>query len=1039
MISVLGSYPTKQQLLTPGNRWRTCTALAIHMLLVCLPWFSTTATASDYLLDMLEHHRWTVADEGPSQVGALAQTRDGYLWLGTNDSLYRFDGLDFARYTPPDGNPLGIISVLKAEDEGLWAGLRTGGISLITDTGITTYPVSAGLPGGVVYSIAKDHSGAVWIAANDGLARFDGNAWQRIGTDWNFPGRHARAVLVDRDGTLWAANEDRLFYLPSGARAFVDAGIAVGWVSQMAQAPDGAIWMAERYGGSLRRIVPSEGDAATQVTVIDGANGLLFDSAGAIWVGTSGKGVRYVPASASLNALSITDALDHQEAFMAKDGLSADNVLPILEDVDGNIWVGTSAGLDRFRPSAMVSAAFPHNAQNFALVAGAAGSVWAGTSNLPAMRLSSTGLTTLDIPAPISNAFGDANGDIWMAGSNGIWRAQGDKIERVASLPTQDALDSAVRAMTLDQAGDLWVSINRKGLFVLRDGRWSIVAPPNADPSQLMPVSATTDPLGRLWFGYRNNLIVTHDGKVQRHWGADEGLKVGHVTAMLHQGHLTWVGGQRGVAFFDGERFHSLHLPDNGLFDNIYAILAVPPREPEGDGSYDLWLHGKAGVYQLTARELKRAIADPLYQIGYRSYEVIGGLANDPHQVLPLPTAVRSTDGRLWFSTSKGVTWIDPTRYVQSKAAPKVVIQSFNVDGKEPPPSELSRLGAEPRSIEISYTALSLSGMQGLHFRYLLEGFDTDWQQAGSKRSAIYTGLGPGDYRFRVLASNQDGLLSTEEAVLSFSIRPVFYHTPLFIVLSGLAVVSVLWMLHRFNIRRSAQNLRDRLEERHAERERIARELHDTLLQGVQGLMLSFQAATEQIPSTHPARGRMERALDRADQVLVEARERVNNLRDLNEPALNLIDAFAAVTSELQLEGSTRFTLSSHGTPLPLHPIVGEESYRIGCEAIMNAFRHANAQNVEIQIVYTKHAFQLSVGDNGSGINPQYLPPNIRPNHWGLHGMLERAEKIGGRLSIQRGAHSGTEIQLTVPAATAYRRIPRRLSQWLRVLTQLRP
>jgi ligand-binding sensor domain-containing protein len=146
------------------------------MLLIGLPWFSTAVTASDYLLDKLEHHRWTVADEGPSQVGALAQTRDGYLWLGTNDSLYRFDGLDFARYTPPDGKPLGIISVLKAEDEGLWVGLRAGGMSLITDTGITTYSVSAGLPGGVVYSIAKDHSGAVWVAANDGLARFDGNA-----------------------------------------------------------------------------------------------------------------------------------------------------------------------------------------------------------------------------------------------------------------------------------------------------------------------------------------------------------------------------------------------------------------------------------------------------------------------------------------------------------------------------------------------------------------------------------------------------------------------------------------------------------------------------------------------------------------------------------------------------------------------------------------------------------------------------------------------------------------------------------------------
>lgn len=1003
-----------------------------------MQWFSPTVTAADYLLDKLEHHRWTVADEGPNQVGALAQTRDGYLWLGTNDSLYRFDGLDFAQYTPPDSKPLGIISVLKAEDEGLWAGLRAGGISLITDTGITRYPVSSGLPGGVIYSIAKDRSGAVWIAANDGLARFDGNAWQRIGTEWNFPGRNARAVLVDRDGTLWAANEDRLFYLPSGAKAFIDAGIAVGWVSQMAQAPDGAIWMVERYGGSLRRIVPNDGDAVTQVTVIDGAQSLLFDSAGALWVGTNGKGLRYVPASNSLGTLSLADAFGHQEEFLVKNGLSADNILPILEDVDGNIWVGTRSGLDRFRPSALVSAAFPHSAQNLALVAGAAGSVWAGTSNLPAMRLSSTGLASLDIPAPISNAFSDVSGNIWMAGSKDIWRAHGDKIERVASLPTQDGLDSAVRAMTLDQAGNLWVSINRKGLFVLRSGRWSMVAPPNADPSQLMPVTATTDPLGRLWFGYRNNLIVTHDDKVQQHWGADEGLKVGHVTAMLHQGGLTWVGGQRGVAFFDGERFHSLHLPDNGLFDNIYAILAVPPRESEGEGSYDLWLHGKAGVYQLTAREVNRAIADPQYQIRYRSYEVMGGLANDPHQVLPLPTAVRSTDGRLWFSTSKGVTWIDPTRYVQSKAAPKVVIQSLNVDGKEPRPSELSQLGAKPQRIEISYAALSLSGMQGLHFRYMLEGFDTDWQQAGSKRSAIYTGLGPGDYRFRVLASNQDGLLSTEEAVLSFSIEPVFYRTPLFLMLSGLAVASILGVLHRFNIRRSAQNLRDRLEERHAERERIARELHDTLLQGVQGLMLSFQAATEQIPNTHPARCKMERALDRADQVLVEARERVNNLRDLNEPALNLINAFAAVTCELQLEGSTSFTLSSHGTPLPLHTIVGEESYRIGYEAIMNAFRHANAKNVEIRIIYSQHSFQLSVGDNGSGINPQYLPPNIRPNHWGLHGMLERAQKIGGRLSIQRGAHSGTEIQLTVPALTAYRRTPRRLSLWLRALTQLR-
>lgn len=546
---------------TGGNGRRAGTVLVIPLLLACLSLCSASVTASGGSLDRHEHHRWTVVDDGPSQVGTLAQTRDGHLWLGINDSLYRFDGLHVTRYTPPDGKSLGIVSALKAADEGLWAGLRSGGMSLITDIGLVSYPVSAGLPGGVVHGIAKDRGGAVWVAANDGLARFDGTAWQRIGIDWNMPGRHARAVFVDREGTLWAANEDRLFYLESGTRTFIDAGITVGWVT-------------ERFGDSLRRILPATGGEPVQVNVIDHANGLLFDGTGAMWIGTSGKGIR---------------------------------------------------------------------------------------------------------PAP--------------------------------------------------------------------------------------------------------------------------GIQ---------------------------ERDHKL----------------------------------------------------------------------------------------------------------------------------------------------------------------------------------------------------------------SFRIQPVFYRTPLFLVLCGIVVVGILWLLHRFNLHRSAEHLHARLEERHTERERIARELHDTLLQGVQGLMLSFQVVTEQIPSTHPARCKMEKALDRADQVLAEARDRVNDLRDLNQPTQDLMDALSTITCELQREGNAHFVLSSRGSPRPLHPIVWEESYRIGREALVNAARHAHAQNVEIRIFYTRHAFQLTIADDGKGIDPQFLPPNARPRHWGLCGMQERTRKIGGRLSIQRGVQCGTEIQLTVPAPTAYRHAPRRftlrLPAWIR-------
>ena len=1031
VTTISSAYLTDEPLLVRKKLWREFMALAICLLTILMLLHSKESLASEHRLDKFDHQRWIRADEAPSQIGALAQTRDGYLWLGTNDTLYRFDGSRFERYTPPNSEPLGIVSSLKAEDEGLWVGLRKGGVSLITETGLTSYSADTGLPRGVVYGISKDRDGAIWIAAHEGLARFNGKTWQRIGSDWNFPGQHAHAVFLDRAGTLWAANEKRLFYLPSGARKFIDTGIAVDRVSQIAQAPDGAIWLAERYGGMLRRIVPGDRVTVTLKTVIDGANGLLFDSKGALWVGTSRSGIRYVSLSDD-DSQSIRDVIGMAEELTVKDGLSAYTVRAMLEDADGNIWVGTSTGLDRFRPSAMVRAAFPENGLNFALAAGADGSVLAGTSNLPAMRLSTQGLEQLDVPAPIRSAFSDPEGNVWLAGTNGIWRVKNGNAERIASLPTADEPDSAVRAMTLDRAGNLWVSINRTGLFVLRDGRWSKMPPPNDDPSQLMPVTASIAPQGRLWFGYRNNLIVTYDDDGERHWGANEGLQIGHVTAILHQGGQTWVGGERGMALFDGKRFQSLRLPDNGLFDNIYAIVATPSNEQQSGDSYDLWLHSKSGIFLLTASELQRTITDPGHYISYRSYETMGGLANDPHQVLPLPTAVRSTDGLLWFTTSSGVIRIDPAQHARKQATAKPFIESFIVDGTEPAASQLSRLGPQPKRIEIAYSALNLSGHQGLHFRYQLEGFDTDWHRVAAVRQAIYTDLGPGNYRFRVRTTNPDGVLSTEEASLRFIIRPVFYRDPLFILLCGIVVAGALWMLHRFNMQRATEKLRTRLQERHAERERIARELHDTLLQSVQGLALTFQAAADSLPPTDPARSKMENALDRADLVLEEARNRVSELRDASDSGMNLITAFTELTHELQPKTTMNFTVSSQGAPRPLHPIVGEECYRIGHEALVNTVQHANAQNVEVRVIYTHQAFQINVSDDGDGIEPQYMPPNIRPGHWGLRGMLERAQKIGGRLSVRRRVHRGTAIELTVPASTAYQQNQRSLIQWLR-------
>jgi signal transduction histidine kinase/ligand-binding sensor domain-containing protein len=1010
-----------------SRRWRGPAAL-----LLALPGLlASGAQAQVRSLDQLEHRRWAAADGGPSQVGAMAQTRDGYLWLGTNESLFRFDGFRFVRYEAAGLNTLNIVASLLAVDDELWVGLRFGGVRVIGAGGMREHLPGPDLPEGAIYGLARDRAKAVWVAADDGLARYDGTRWERIGSGWGFPGKKARAVFVDSGGTLWAANENRLLYLPRGARRFIDSALALDWVSQIAQAHDGAIWLTERYSGKIHRVLLLNGQLSSATLASDTpAIGLLFDRAGGLWISTTGNGVQYVAKPSGIDAIST------RITFSARDGLSSDFIWTMLEDGEGNLWVGSNAGLDRFRQRALMPASFPGGSLNFALVAGNDGSLWAGPSNRPAMRLKEGAMTLLDMPAPVSCAMRDADGTIWMGGPSGIWRSRGARLEKFADLPPAALAESSVRAMVRDAGGDLWVSFNRLGLFRLHHGAWIATPPSSPSANQRMPVSASADASGRLWFGYRDNLLVTRDGDErqggEKRWGEADGMHIGHVTAITHHGSRTWIGGQRGIGYIDGQRYHALRLPDNGLFANIYAIIVVPLKDGSGD---DLWVHSRSGIFQLSAAELARAYADASYRIRYRSYDLMGGLANDPYQVLPLPTAVRSRDGRLWFSTSNGVAWIDPDRPHPEQAGPAVLIESVQVDGVRAAAGAAATLPAGAQRIVIDYTALSLSAPERLNFRYRLDGYDIGWQDAGRQRQAVYTGLGAGSYRFRVLAHNQDGLPSTREAVFDFAIPPALYRQPLFLLLAGSLGFGALWMLYRINMRRAAERLRERIEERHSERERIARDLHDTLLQGVHGLILRFQAIVYTIPAGSPARHSLEDALDRADQVLIEGRDRVRDLRigavDLSE----LHDALHKLGTELEQKGGARFALAVRGTPAQLRPLVRDEVYQVGHEAIVNAFRHAHALHVKVDIDYGARLFLMTVGDDGLGIEERYRTPQGRPDHWGLRGMHERVARIGAQLAIESDPARGSEIRLAIKAQLAYRRTPRRLFAWLRTRT----
>lgn len=985
--------------------------------LLTLLW-STVAVAQvngrERRIGQFYHSRWTVKDGAPGQVSALAQTPDGFLWMASAAALYSFDGVHFRRFEPPDDHPFSSIQTLYvAPDGALWMGFIHGAVARLKDGQVTRYGEAQGLPLSQVVSFATDVQGDLWASTSlRGVYRLNGSQWERIAEGWGLPSaeHRGRAMFVDRDGALWLALANKVYYLEQHGRAFRDTGIAVKWASRMTQAPDGTLWVADPTG-PVRPIglpggKPYPGAGSLEVQ----SAGLLFDREGSLWVTSLGDGVRRIAHPEHWGERRISRLDEAGEPFTEKDGLSSDYTWPILEDREGNLWVGTSGGLDRFRHSTLVLAEFPRGSHDFAIAVGDDGALWAGTTNRPLMRLRDRTVDTFDIGAPILASYRDRDGQVWLGAENGLWRIQDDKPVRVADLPAP--APAYIHAMTKDAEGTLWVSLIGGGLFQLREGTWTSLEARAELRAQERIMVLATDAQGRVWLGQTQELLRVEGKDVRRHGRAD-GLEVGIVTS-LSAGQRLWVGGQFGLAYFDGQRFHTLAVEDDEPLRGVSAIIELP------DSS--LWVHAVSGILHLSAKELARVLATPdSAALRCERFDFLDGLPARPTLLRPLPTAVRGTDGRLWFATSNGVVWIDPTRIFRNPLPPPVAIHAVRVDGQwlPPGPGPLT-LREQTTNIEIDYTALSLSIPERVRFRYRLEGVDTAWQDVGGRREAYYSHLPPGNYRFQVLATNNDGVWNETGATLEFILPPAFFQTWWFRALCGAVVVVALWLLYLLRLRQVRARLRRLLEERHHERERIARELHDTLLQGVHGLVLRFQAASELVPEGHPARVAMERSLERADQVLVEGRDRVMDLRTAMVDPGELSTVFTRLGEELGQGQPIAFQVVVEGTPTGLDPLVHDEVFHIGREALLNAFQHANARRIEVELTYDFTQLRLRVRDDGRGIEEAFLQAGGKPGHWGLSGMRERALKLGASLDLRGREKAGTEVELRVPASTAY-------------------
>uniref|UniRef100_B0T7L7 Histidine kinase n=1 Tax=Caulobacter sp. (strain K31) TaxID=366602 RepID=B0T7L7_CAUSK len=998
---------------------RTAARLLLTLAVLLGPFVGDRTLALDPArgITQFKHTSWTAEDGAPTNIWDIAQSPDGYLWLGAARGLYRFDGVTFEPIPLADNDyshSQHINALLVARSGELWVGYRRGGVAVFRDGKLRELP---GTDRVGVLTMAQDQDGVVWVGVSDGqqnLARVVNGKLQSIDSSWNLPPGFVMDLHVSRDGTLWVAIDGSLSFLRRGAKRFERTDIVLGKGAGLTEDAGGRLWVADSLGARpLPNVAQGENPTpgSTLYEVSDSARyaRILFDRDGSLWGTTFATGIFRVAKPAAVSGSERTSPV-RAETYEAKDGLSSNKAVPILQDREGNVWIGTSAGLDRLRTANVVVEPGVARSSRFGYLqfADKDGVVHVADSDTlyrAAPRQPPKVIRDhLDNPTALCQ---DKTGAIWLGTENTLAPLEGAR-PRGVSPPLGD---KPYTGCVVDRRGDLWFALFSNGYARLDQRGWT-----------MFPLSASVaaaflalDNQGRVVLSTSRAISrVSPDGAVQT-LRVDPKLAMGGVRS-LYQGPKDFlIGCEFGLLRLTGDRFEALQVARFPWAQGIQGVVQTPRGET--------WIVGALGVVRLRTEDLDKAFGDPGRPLDYQEFDLKDGLPGPPQQN-GSKDAVVGGDGRIWVLTLEGVGWIDPAHIVRNTLPPPVSIRGVTVDGKtygDPRDLTLPR-GAS--KLQIDYTALSLSIPERVRFRYQLEGVDKTWVEAGGRRQAFYTNLKPGHYRFRVVAANNDGVWNDRGAALAFAIPPTFVQTKLFAALCVIALSGLLWGLYALRLRQLSDRIHGRLQDRLAERERIARELHDTLLQGIQGLMLRLQSVVDQIPPDQRARQDLEQALDRADSVIEEGRDRVKSLRADNPADLPKI--LADVADRLGLEPAVKVQVIAEGPPRRLHPLVCEEIERIATEALFNSLRHAQARNVEICVSYGRRALGVRFRDDGVGLDQTVLDTGGREGHFGLKGMSERARKIQAEFEIRSRPGAGAEIALTVPAAVAYLAVGRR-------------
>jgi ligand-binding sensor domain-containing protein/signal transduction histidine kinase len=971
------------------------------LVLLCLV---HTAYAIDPSRELSQYIRdqWGSAKGFPGgQVYAITQTRDGYLWIGAEKGLVRFDGNNFHLFQQSNTSslPVGPVRGLVADPDGsLW--IHWGGPRLFRYSNGEFEDVSLMIGRGeqAITVIGRGVNGDVLLSALvNGQLRYNGGKFARLAAPVELSSFVAISIAESPDGKVWFGTRDLgLFYASQGNLTNFDKALPDRKINCVMPVSNDELWIGTDNG-----VVRWNGVETSESLSHVRALTMIRDRDANVWVGTTTGLIR-------VNGHAVSRDRDAGIAVTA-----------LFEDREGNIWLGTSQGIERLRESVFVTYASENNGPVYV---DSEGRVWfaPATGGLywrkgeAVERVNSEGLSN-DV---IYSITGDSNG-LWLGRQKGglaYLRYKDGRYTNITYTETQGLAQNNVYAVTRARDGSVWAGTLSGGASQFNDGKFTNYTTRNGLVSNTIDAIAESAD-GTMWFATPDGLSALSNGDWKT-FKVEDGLPSNRVNCLLEDSTgLLWVGTDNGLAFFDSGRFKTSATGPASLREPVWGLVA--------DGARSLWMATANRVLRVTRDNFRNG---QLTETDITEFGIADGLPGT-EGVRRNRSVVRDPSGMIWFSLNSGLSVVDPSRVGTSSAPAIVHINAMAADGSPVELGQSIRIPSARQRITFSFVGLSLAIPERVKFRYRLDGFDHEWSNPVSAGEAIYTNLSPGSYRFHVMASNSDGLWISTVASVGFEIAPAFWQTWWFQLSSLVALGLIGLTLYRIRLLQVTKQLNLRFEERLAERTRIAQELHDTLLQGFLSASMQLDVTVDQLPESSPLRPRFVRVLDLMRRVTAEGRNAIRGVRLANNNSEDIAVAIYTINQELNNGGDTGFRVIVEGSTRALHPIVRDEVYRIGREAVVNAFRHSRAKNVTVEVLYLNKQLRLLISDDGCGIDSEVLESG-RDGHWGLSGMRERAERINARLKLRSRVGAGTEVELTVPAAVAFKDESNRSVKW---------